>query len=63
MIVDNLHRRKYDMELGMETLTPITSVHERVRTWQAVSGKAIKLEIGDVCDWEFLSQACSPGPR
>ena len=34
MIVDNLHRRKYDLELGMDTLTPITSIHERVKTWQ-----------------------------
>jgi UDP-sulfoquinovose synthase len=59
MIVDNLHRRKYDMELGMDTLTPIASAHERVKTWQAVSGKQIRLEIGDVCDWEFLSQVCT----
>ena len=28
-------------------------------TWQAVSGKTVKLEIGDVTDWEFLSQARS----
>jgi UDP-sulfoquinovose synthase len=58
MIVDNLHRRKYDLELGMDTLTPIATIHERVKTWQAVSGKLIRLEIGDVCDWEFLSQVC-----
>lgn len=56
MIVDNLHRRKYDMELGMDTLTPISSVHERVKAWREVSGKEVKLEIGDVCDWVFLSQ-------
>ena len=56
MIVDNLHRRQYDLELGMDTLTPISSVHERVRTWQAVSGRTVKLEVGDVTNWEFLSQ-------
>ena len=48
--------RKYDLELGMDTLTPIASAHERVRTWQAVSGKAVRLEIGDVTDWEFVAQ-------
>ena len=56
MIVDNLARRGYDAQLGMDTLTPITSVHERVKAWQEVSGKTVKLEIGDICDWEFLSQ-------
>lgn len=56
MIVDNLARRGYDAQLGMDTLTPITSIHERIKTWQEVSGKTVKLEIGDVCDWEFLSQ-------
>jgi hypothetical protein len=56
MIVDNLARRGYDAQLGMDTLTPITSIHERVKAWQEVSGKTLKLEIGDICDWEFLSQ-------
>jgi hypothetical protein len=56
MIVDNLARRGYDAQLGMDTLTPITSIHERIKAWQEVSGKTVKLEIGDVCDWEFLSQ-------
>lgn len=56
MIVDNLARRGYDTQLGMDTLTPIASVHDRVQTWAEVSGKEVKLEVGDVCDWEFLSQ-------
>ena len=25
--------------------------------WAEVSGKHIDLQIGDICDWEFLSQA------
>ena len=58
-IVDNLARRGYDAQLGMDTLTPIASIHDRVRKWQEVSGQTIRLEIGDVCDWEFLSQARS----
>jgi hypothetical protein len=65
MIVDNLARRGYDAQLGMDTLTPIASIHERVKTWQEVSGKTLKLEIGDICDWEFLSQVrpCSRRDR
>jgi UDP-sulfoquinovose synthase len=30
-IVDNLVRRQYDAQLGLDTLTPIASAHDRVR--------------------------------
>lgn len=30
-IVDNLVRRNYDLQLGLDTLTPIASAHDRVR--------------------------------
>lgn len=56
-IVDNLARRNYDLTLGLDTLTPIASIHDRVRKWQEVSGKQIQLEIGDICDWEFFGDA------
>jgi len=56
-IVDNLCRRQFDLTLGLDTLTPIASIHDRVRAWQGVSGKKLDLQIGDVCDWEFLEQA------
>src|SRR5215472_6487416 len=40
-IVDNLSRRKIDVELEVESLTPIRPVSERLRVWQEVSGHAI----------------------
>jgi hypothetical protein len=30
-IVDNLCRRNFDLQLGLDTLTPIASIHDRVR--------------------------------
>jgi len=54
-ILDNLVRRTYDLQLGLETLTPIASIHERIRKWQEVSGKQIDLRIGDVVDFDFLA--------
>ena len=30
-VLDNLVRRTYDLQLGLETLTPIASIHERIR--------------------------------
>lgn len=55
-IVDNLCRRQFDLQLGLDTLTPIASIHDRVKKWAEVSGKQLKLEIGDITDWEFFSQ-------
>jgi len=40
-IVDNLSRRKIDIELECESLTPIRPMGERLRAWKEVSGKDI----------------------
>jgi UDP-sulfoquinovose synthase len=43
-IVDNLSRRKIDIELEVESLTPIRPVSERLKAWHEVSGRAIRFE-------------------
>lgn len=40
-IVDNLSRRGIDLELEVESLTPIRPIGERLRVWQEVSGRTI----------------------
>ena len=40
-IVDNLSRRKIDIELEVSSLTPIRHMGERLRAWKDVSGKDI----------------------
>jgi len=40
-IVDNLSRRKIDVEMEVESLTPIRPLGERLRAWKAVSGREI----------------------
>jgi UDP-sulfoquinovose synthase len=40
-IVDNLSRRKIDIELEVESLTPIRPIGERLRVWQEVTGREI----------------------
>jgi UDP-sulfoquinovose synthase len=40
-IVDNLSRRKIDIELEVESLTPVRPIHERLRAWQEISGREI----------------------
>lgn len=38
-IVDNLSRRKIDVELEVDSLTPITSIHTRISVWKELTGK------------------------
>ena len=47
-IVDNLSRRKIDLELEVSSLTPIRPMGERLRVWKEVSGKDIAFHNIDV---------------
>ncbi|MDY6994838.1 MAG: NAD-dependent epimerase/dehydratase family protein, partial [Pseudomonadota bacterium] len=40
-IVDNLSRRKIDVELEVNSLTPITPIHNRLDVWKTLTGKEI----------------------
>ena len=63
-IVDSFARRQWDKELGVQSLTPIRPLSERVKTWQELTGKIIHVFVGDVTDYEFLSstlKAIEPG--
>jgi len=42
VIVDNLSRRKIDIDLGVESLTPIATISERLRAWEQVGGRAMR---------------------
>lgn len=41
VIVDNLSRRKIDIELGSQSLTPIETIETRIRVWKEQTGKTI----------------------
>jgi UDP-sulfoquinovose synthase len=40
-IIDNLSRRNIDNELGVMSLTPISTIQERLKSWEEISGKKI----------------------
>lgn len=44
VILDNLSRRKIDIELEVDSLTPIRPIGERLRAWKEVTGKTIGFE-------------------
>ncbi len=52
-VVDNLVRREYDAEMGVESLVPIFPLQERVAKWQELSGYRIDMRIGDLTDAAF----------
>ncbi|MCR9278923.1 MAG: NAD-dependent epimerase/dehydratase family protein [Pseudomonadaceae bacterium] len=47
-IIDNLSRRWIDTELGVQSLTPMDSIQERLRIWKAESGKTIEFQLIDI---------------
>ncbi len=49
-IVDNLVRRKTDIELECESLTPIQPIHTRIEAWKELTGKNIRFEYIDVSE-------------
>ncbi len=54
-IADNFSRRQWDHELGVQTLTPIRPLAERLNVWRDLSGENIELFVGDVTEYDFLS--------
>jgi UDP-sulfoquinovose synthase len=56
-ILDSLGRRHWDAKLGVDTLTPIAPIQQRLQRWKDLTGKKIELYIGDITDYAFLSKA------
>ena len=56
-ILDNLIRRHWDNELGIASLTPISSPQRRVERWYELTGKQIPFYMGSVVDYPFLIES------
>lgn len=53
IIIDNLSRRKIDVELEVQSLTPIASISDRIKTWNNLSEQKlefIRLDIANEYD-------------
>jgi UDP-sulfoquinovose synthase len=48
VIVDNLARRKIDVELGCSSLTPIVSIEQRCKVWKKLTGNSVRYRYLDV---------------
>lgn len=50
IIVDNLSRRKIDVELEVESLTPIAPIGTRLKAWEELTGKKIGFHNIDISE-------------
>lgn len=58
VIVDNLSRRKIDIDLGAQSLTPISPIEVRLEAWKRIARKTIELELIDIAhDYRDLLEA------
>lgn len=53
-IVDNFARRRWHTNQSTDSLTPISSLQDRIDAWKEVSGKTIEARVGCIEDGEFL---------
>ncbi len=57
-IIDNLSRRKIDIDLETNSLTPIKPLNSRLKTWEAITSKKINfLNIDVAKDYELIKKA------
>jgi UDP-sulfoquinovose synthase len=47
-VMDNFAKRRWEMELNVEPLFPIRTLHDRAKAWQEVSGEQIEVFVGDL---------------
>ena len=56
-VVDNFAKRRWEMELNVEPLIPIHTLHDRVAAWHEVTGRSIELFIGDLRNYGSVREA------
>ena len=54
-VVDNYLRRNICREEDSEALFNVPNLHDRVKLWKEISGHKIDVHIGDLCEWDFIS--------
>jgi len=55
-VVDSFVKRKWELELGVEPLVPILTLHKRVKQWRNLTGKKISLFVNDLTNNRRLYQ-------
>jgi len=54
-VADNYLRRNICREEDSEALFNVPNLNDRVNLWEKISGHQVDVFIGDLCEWEFIS--------
>ncbi|MCF6247403.1 MAG: NAD-dependent epimerase/dehydratase family protein [Desulfobacula sp.] len=54
-VADNYLRRNICREEDSESLFNVPNLHDRVKLWKKISGHKVDVYIGDLCEWDFIS--------
>ncbi len=55
-VLDNFAKRRWEMELNVEPLIPILTLHDRVKAWREISGKTMEVFIADLRNYETVQR-------
>lgn len=55
-VLDNFNKRKWELEIGVKPLVPVSTLHERIKAWKEISGKEMCLYVGDLLHERFVSK-------
>lgn len=56
-VLDNFAKRRWEMELNVEPLIPVHTLHDRVKAWRDVSGRPMNLFVGDLRNYDVVKDA------
>jgi len=56
-VLDNFAKRRWEMELNVEPLIPIHTLHDRVKAWREVTGRTMPLFVGDLRNYEVVKSS------
>ncbi len=56
-VLDNFAKRRWEMELNVEPLIPIRTLHDRVKAWEETTGSKIELFVGDLRNYGVVEGA------
>ncbi|MGE5505661.1 MAG: NAD-dependent epimerase/dehydratase family protein [Actinomycetota bacterium] len=59
MVVDNFVKRRLELEEGIEPLEPLPTLHKRIETWKALTGRTIELRVGDLMNHRLVYEVLS----
>jgi UDP-sulfoquinovose synthase len=58
-VVDNFSRRRWHTQHSTDSLTPISSLADRIEAWKDASGKEIRAFVGSIEDGKFLDRVAA----